>query len=75
VQPASGAGRCYSFREIKVLRNGLVAPSGTLCTILERRDKEVRAVLATEDVKKRFAVDGVEPLPPTPIKPIGLKAE
>ncbi|MBI4273470.1 MAG: tripartite tricarboxylate transporter substrate binding protein [Rhizobiales bacterium] len=49
-----------------VLRYGLVAPVGTPPAIIARLNKELNAALATDDVKKRLAVEGAEPLPSTP---------
>jgi tripartite-type tricarboxylate transporter receptor subunit TctC len=48
------------------LRYGLVAPAGTPRPIIERLNKELRAALATEDVIRRLAIDGAEPLSTTP---------
>jgi tripartite-type tricarboxylate transporter receptor subunit TctC len=49
-----------------VLTYGLVAPAGTPRPIIERLNKELRAVLATEEVKKRLLQEGAEPMPTTP---------
>jgi tripartite-type tricarboxylate transporter receptor subunit TctC len=49
-----------------VLTYGLVAPAGTPRPIIERLNKELRAALATEEVKKRLLQEGVEPMPTTP---------
>jgi tripartite-type tricarboxylate transporter receptor subunit TctC len=49
-----------------VLLYGLAAPAGTPRAIVERLNKDLRAALATEDVKKRLALEGAEPLPSTP---------
>jgi tripartite-type tricarboxylate transporter receptor subunit TctC len=49
-----------------VLRYGLVAPAGTPKPIIDRLNKELNAALATEEVKKRLAVEGAEPLSGTP---------
>jgi tripartite-type tricarboxylate transporter receptor subunit TctC len=48
------------------LRYGFVAPAGTPRPIIERLNKELRAALASEDVIRRLAIDGAEPLPSTP---------
>jgi tripartite-type tricarboxylate transporter receptor subunit TctC len=48
-----------------VLRHGLVAPAGTPRPILERLNKELRAALASDDIRARFAVVGAEPLAST----------
>jgi len=49
-----------------VLRYGLLAPKGTPRPIVERLNKELRAALQSEEVLKRLASEGVEPLPSTP---------
>jgi tripartite-type tricarboxylate transporter receptor subunit TctC len=49
-----------------VLTYGLVAPAGTPRPIIERLNKELRAALATDEVKKRLYQEGVEPMPTTP---------
>ena len=49
-----------------VLNYGIVAPAGTPRPIIERLNKELRAALATEDVIRRLAIDGAEPLSTTP---------
>jgi tripartite-type tricarboxylate transporter receptor subunit TctC len=49
-----------------VLRYGLVVPAGTPRPIIERLNKELRAVLASEDIRARFATVGAEPLSSTP---------
>jgi tripartite-type tricarboxylate transporter receptor subunit TctC len=49
-----------------VARYGIVAPAGTPRPIIERLNKELRAALASEDVRKRLETDGAEPLPSTP---------
>ena len=48
------------------LRYGFVAPAGTPRPIIERLNKELRAALTSEEVIRRLAVDGAEPLPSTP---------
>ena len=48
------------------LNYGLVAPAGTPRPIIERLSKELRAALASEDVKKRLATEGAVPKPNTP---------
>lgn len=45
---------------------GLVAPPGTPRAIIERLNKELNKTLASEDVRKRLATDGAEPVPGTP---------
>ena len=49
-----------------VLTYGLVAPAGTPQAIIERLSKELRAALATEEVKRRLHQEGAEPMPTTP---------
>ena len=49
-----------------VLHYGLLAPAGTPKPIVERLNKELRAALASEDVRKRLETDGAEPMPSTP---------
>jgi tripartite-type tricarboxylate transporter receptor subunit TctC len=49
-----------------VLRYGLAAPAGTPRPIIDKLNKALNAVLASEDVRKRLAVEGAEPLPGTP---------
>jgi tripartite-type tricarboxylate transporter receptor subunit TctC len=48
------------------LRYGLVAPAGTPRTIIDRLNKDLRAALASEEVVRRLATDGAEPLSSTP---------
>jgi len=45
---------------------GLVAPAGTPRAIVERLNKELRAALASDEVKKQLALDGTEITPGTP---------
>jgi tripartite-type tricarboxylate transporter receptor subunit TctC len=49
-----------------VLTYGLVAPAGTPRPIVERLNKELRAALATDEVKRRLIQEGAEPMPTTP---------
>jgi tripartite-type tricarboxylate transporter receptor subunit TctC len=49
-----------------VLRYGLVAPPGTPRAIVEKLNGALNAALASEDVRKRLAIEGAEPLPSTP---------
>ena len=49
-----------------VLHYGLLAPAGTPQAIIERLNKEVRAVVALDDVKKRIHSEGGDPLTSTP---------
>ena len=48
------------------LNYGLVAPAGTPKPIIERLNKELRAALATDEVRKRIIFEGGEPEPTTP---------
>jgi tripartite-type tricarboxylate transporter receptor subunit TctC len=48
------------------LTYGLLAPAGTPKPIVERLNKELRAALADDDVKKRIINEGGEPTPTTP---------
>ena len=45
---------------------GLAAPAGTPRPIVERLNKELRAILATDEIKKRLIDDGADPTPSTP---------
>ena len=49
-----------------VQRSTLLAPAGTPRTISERLTKELNAVLATDEVRRRLAVEGGEPVPGAP---------
>jgi tripartite-type tricarboxylate transporter receptor subunit TctC len=49
-----------------VQRSTLLAPAGTPRPIIERLNKELNAVLATDDVRRRLAVEGGEPVPGAP---------
>ena len=49
-----------------VLSYGLVAPAGTPAPIIERLNKDLRAALATDEVKKRLQQEGAEPMPTSP---------
>jgi tripartite-type tricarboxylate transporter receptor subunit TctC len=48
------------------LTYGLLAPAGTPRPIVERLNKELRAALASEEVRKRIVFEGAEPEPTTP---------
>jgi tripartite-type tricarboxylate transporter receptor subunit TctC len=48
------------------LSYGLLAPAGTPRRIVERLNKELRAALASEEVRKRIINEGGEPEPTTP---------
>jgi tripartite-type tricarboxylate transporter receptor subunit TctC len=45
---------------------GLAAPAGTPRPIVERLNKELRAILATDDMKKLLVEAGTDPTPSTP---------
>jgi tripartite-type tricarboxylate transporter receptor subunit TctC len=49
-----------------VLRYGLVAPAGTPRPIIEKLNQALNAALATDEMRKRLAFEGAEPLPSTP---------
>ena len=49
-----------------VQRSALLAPAGTPRTIIERLNKELNAVLANDEVRRRLAVEGGEPVPGAP---------
>jgi len=49
-----------------VLTYGLLAPAGTPRPIIERLNKELRAALASDEVKRRLIADGAEPMPTSP---------
>jgi tripartite-type tricarboxylate transporter receptor subunit TctC len=46
-------------------RSALLAPAGTPA-VIERLNKELNAVLATDEVRKRLALEGGEPIPGPP---------
>jgi tripartite-type tricarboxylate transporter receptor subunit TctC len=48
------------------LRYGLAAPAGTPRPIIERLNKELNAALASDEVKKRLATEGADPISGTP---------
>jgi tripartite-type tricarboxylate transporter receptor subunit TctC len=49
-----------------VLHYGLIAPAGTPKPIIERLNKELRALVNTDEVKKRINADGGDPLTSSP---------
>ncbi len=49
-----------------VLTYGLVVPAATPRPIVERLNKELRAVLSTDEVKRRLTQEGAEAMPTTP---------
>jgi tripartite-type tricarboxylate transporter receptor subunit TctC len=48
------------------LSYGLLAPAGTPKPIIERLNKELRAALADDEVRRRIINEGGEPEPGTP---------
>ena len=49
-----------------VLNYGLLAPAGTPRPIIDRLNRELRAALSLEDVRRRLLQEGAEPAPGTP---------
>jgi tripartite-type tricarboxylate transporter receptor subunit TctC len=49
-----------------VLHYGIVAPAGTPRPIVDKLNAALRKALASEEVHKRIATEGAEPLPTTP---------
>ncbi len=49
-----------------ILRYGVVAPAGVPRPIIEKLNIALNKALATDDVRKRLALEGAEPLPSTP---------
>jgi tripartite-type tricarboxylate transporter receptor subunit TctC len=49
-----------------VLHYGLLAPAGTPPPIIERLNKELRALVTSDEVKKRIHAEGGDPLASTP---------
>ena len=49
-----------------VLHYGLLAPQGTPRPIIDRLNKELRAVLDSEEIRRRMAIEGAEPLASSP---------
>jgi tripartite-type tricarboxylate transporter receptor subunit TctC len=47
-------------------RSTLLAPVGTPRPIVERLNQELNALLATDEVRKRLALEGAEPIPGAP---------
>jgi tripartite-type tricarboxylate transporter receptor subunit TctC len=50
-----------------VLRYALVAPAGTPRPIIDKLNKALNAAIATDEVKKRLALEGAEPVTARPI--------
>ena len=51
---------------VSVLHYGVVAPAGTPKPIIERLNKELRAVVDNDEVKKRIQLEGGDPLTSSP---------
>jgi tripartite-type tricarboxylate transporter receptor subunit TctC len=49
-----------------VLSYGIAVPAGTPRPIVEKLNKALRAALATDEVKRRLAQEGAEPMPTSP---------
>ena len=49
-----------------VLHYGIVAPAGTPRPIVDKLNAALNAALATEDIKRRLALEGAEALPVRP---------
>jgi len=49
-----------------VLHYGLLAPAGTPKPIINRLNKELRAIIASPEVRQRIAADGGDPIPSSP---------
>ena len=49
-----------------VLTYGIAAPAGTPQPIIERINKEMRAIIASDEISKRIVADGGDPAPTTP---------
>ena len=49
-----------------VLRYGMVAPAGTPRALIDKLNKALNQVLVSDEVRRRLAIDGAEPLPSTP---------
>jgi tripartite-type tricarboxylate transporter receptor subunit TctC len=47
-------------------RSTLLAPAGTPPAIVERLNRELNTLLATDEVRKRLALEGAEPIPGPP---------
>jgi tripartite-type tricarboxylate transporter receptor subunit TctC len=48
-----------------VLRYGLVAPAGTPAPIVDKLNAALNQVLRSDDIRRRLAIEGAEPLPGT----------
>ena len=48
------------------LRWGIAAPAGTPRPVIDKLNRALNAALATDEVRKRLAIEGAEPQPTTP---------
>jgi len=62
--PTAGESGLPGFEAIQYY--GLAAPAGTPRPIVDRINKELRAILTSDEMKKRFIADGSDPAPSTP---------
>ncbi len=62
--PTAGESGLPGF--VSVLHYGLLAPAGTPRPIIERLNKELRAVVDTDALKQRIQTEGGDPLTSTP---------
>jgi len=49
-----------------VLRYGLAAPAGTPRPVIDKLNHALNQVLASDEMRKRLAIEGAEPMPSTP---------
>jgi tripartite-type tricarboxylate transporter receptor subunit TctC len=61
--PTAAESGLPSFEAVQYY--GLAAPAGTPRPIVERLNKELRAILASDEMKKRLVDDGADPTPST----------
>ena len=54
------------------LRWGMAAPAGTPRPIIDQLNRALNAALATDEVRKRLAIEGAEPQPTTPQEYAGI---
>jgi tripartite-type tricarboxylate transporter receptor subunit TctC len=62
--PTAGESGLRGFES--VLHYGLLAPAGTPPPIIDRLNKELRALVNTDQVKQRIQAEGGDPLTSTP---------
>jgi tripartite-type tricarboxylate transporter receptor subunit TctC len=62
--PTAGESGLPGFEAIQYY--GLAAPAGTPRPIVDRINKELRAILTSDEMKKRLIADGSDPAPSTP---------